>query len=149
MKKLRMLLISLLLVTMPLLSLSGCSGESDVEMITERFFVQQVSSILQNLDTYTGRTIQLEGMFFSWGPSAPGADDMYHFVVRFMSGCCGDEGNVGFEVYMGDFESFTDNTWVSVTGVLELRDGWQPNTPMLVVTAIEALAERGQEIVFS
>ena len=144
MKKIRVVLICAIFALLPLLS--ACSSE-EIEHITERFFVQQVSNIMFNLDNYTGRTIQLEGMFFGWSDYF-GAEDVYYFVVRFLSGCCGGGGNVGFEVYMGNFEPFADDTWVSVTGVLEIRDGWMQNAPMLVVTAIEALDVRGQEIVF-
>jgi len=135
-----------MLILLPLLS--ACSNDAQVEIITERFFVQQVSNVLENLDRYTGRTIQLEGVFLSWNEGLPDSDT-YYFVLRFLSGCCGGGGTVGFEIYMGDFAPLEDDAWVSVTGVLEIRDGWIPNNPVLVVTEIEELPERGEETVFS
>jgi len=137
-------------ILLPLLS--SCSGggpdEESIEIITERFFAQQVGNVLQNLDTYTGRTFQIEGMFWGWGDGTPGADT-YYFVIRHLSACCEGGGTIGFELYMGDFEPFEDNAWVHVTGVLEIRHGWQPNNPVLVVTAIEELPFRGAETVSS
>ena len=149
MKKLRIVLIALILILLSTAA-TGCSSNENIEEISERFFVQQVNNIWFNLDSYVGRTIQLEGMFFNWqAPQPDGTMGEFHFVVRFLSGCCGDEGNIGFEIAMGDFEPFADNTWVSVTGVLGAVEGTHGNTPMLRVTAIEALAERGAEVVFS
>ncbi|MCL2526854.1 MAG: hypothetical protein FWE42_00445 [Defluviitaleaceae bacterium] len=146
MKKLHVAFIALILA----IAATGCSNNENIEQISERFFVQQVNNIWFNLDSYVGRTIQLEGMFFNWRAAQPdGTIGEFHFVVRFLSGCCGNDGNIGFEVAMGDFEPFADDTWVSVTGVLGIAEGVHGNTPMLRVTAIEALAERGAEFVLS
>jgi len=144
-KKLCIRLIVAMFVLLPLLI--GCSGvEDEIVEIREQFFVRQTRYILRNVDQFTGRTIRLEGAFF-------GLEDLgntYYFVVRSISGCCGeDEGSIGFELYLGNFEPPEDNAWVEVTGVLELRNSWQPNNPVLVVTTIESLPVRGQDIVFA
>ena len=144
MKKLRIGIIVVILALLPLLT--GCARNNDVEVLTDRFFVQQMISITQNVDQYVGRTIQLEGMF--WAYEVYGAPDPFYFVIRYLSSCCGGGGSIGFEVYLGDVPPFPDDTWVAVSGVLEVRDGWQPNVPVLVVTSIEAMDERGQEIVY-
>jgi len=130
--------------------ITGCSsaeGNDEVVEIREQFFLRQTQYILQNLNQFTGRTIRYEGAFFAYADGAPGGNT-YYFVVRFSGGCCGDDGgSLGFEVYLGDFEPFLDDAWVEVTGVLELRDSWQPNNPVLVVTAINELPVRGQTVV--
>ena len=145
MKKMRIVLIITLLMLLPLMS--GCGSEdNDVVEILERFFVRQMMDITQNLDNYTGRTIQLEGMF--WSAHNHYTDESFYFVVRFLSGCCGGGGTVGFEVDLGYLLPLPDDTWVEVTGVLEVRDTWQPGNPVLVITSIQELEVRGQEIVF-
>jgi len=141
MKKIRIGLLVLIVAAVTLFS--GCSNEDEVEVISERFFAHQVSSILQNINQYAGRTIRMEGMFFSWQELT----SAYHFVIRYLDDCCGGGGSIGFELYMGIFAPFPDDTWVEVTGVLEVRDGWLPDTPILVVTGIREMHERGQEVV--
>ncbi|MCL2572327.1 MAG: hypothetical protein FWE11_07975 [Defluviitaleaceae bacterium] len=142
MKKMRFFIVILSLVFVFSL-MSGCSGPDDVEEITDRFFVRQVENILMNLDSFTGRTIRMEGMFFSWNDGA----NEYYFVLRHLDDCCGGGGSVGFEIYLGDgFEPFDDDTWVTITGVLDVKDGWQANNPVLVITSIRQTA-RGQEFV--
>jgi len=75
-------------------------------------FEGQVQTIQMNREYFLGRTIRLEGMFFTsyW------EDETFFFVARTGSGCCGIHG---FEVYLNDFPQFNDETWVTVTGVLE------------------------------
>ena len=150
MKKLCVGLITVLFLLLPLIS--GCAADSeddDIVEIREQFFMQQTDYILRNLDEFTGRTLQFEGVFFGVEETPPGSDTHY-FVVRFAAGCCGDDGqSFGFEVYLGDFEPFEDNAWVSVTGVLELRDSWQPNNPVVVVTEIEEMRFRGSSVITS
>jgi len=148
MKKLRMFLLAALFLLMPILS--ACSDAEDIEEIREQFFARQVESIFMNLERYTGRTIRLEGIFMSWHDEWE-TNETYYFVLRWLSDdCCGGGGggSAGFELHMGDFAPPPDDAWVQVTGVLELVDGWMPNNPVLVVTAIEELATRGAEVIF-
>jgi len=127
---------------------AGCNSSEEIEEIREQFFATQVENILLNLDRYTGRTIRLEGVFINWHDEEY-SNEYYHFVLRFLDACCGGGGSIGFEVYMGDFAPFQDDAWVRVTGVLEIRDSWQPNNPVLVVTDIEELSVRGADVIMS
>jgi len=143
------LCIGLIAVTFMLLPfMTGCSAaEEEIVEIREQFFMRQTQYILRNLDEFTGRTIRLEGVFLGWEDPTP-AGNTYYFVMRFFADCCGDDGgSLGFELQMGNFEPFEDDAWVEVTGVLELQDSWQPNNPVLVVTAIEEMDTRGQAFV--
>jgi len=119
---------------------SSAGGDSDIIVIGERFFVNQVVEIVVNANQYMGRTIQFEGIFRAISNSQTG--DSHFFVMRYTMGCCGIE-MVGLELIMEDGVPFGDDAWVEVTGVLERRDG----LPMLRVTAITEMDERGSEFV--
>ena len=118
----------LILLVAVLLLLAGCAngggtgqapsfGDGDIIEIGERFFVNEITHIQLNPQQYLGRTVQYTGMFFTeyWPPTS----SYFYTVIRYSYGCCGRDGNVGFEVYMGDIPAFPDDTWVEVTGVLE------------------------------
>ena len=146
MKKICIGLIAAILMLLPLMT-TGCAGEEEeIVEIREQFFVRQVEYILRNIDNFTGSTIQLEGVFIS-DTADTFAANTYHFVLRGISDCCGGGGSVGFEVDLGGFAPPANQAWVSVTGVLEVRDSWLPDNPVLVLTSIEEPAERGQEVV--
>jgi len=135
-------------VFMIVLLLAGCSSPNspddvDILEIGERFFVTQIEQIFIDTETYLGRTIRYEGMFFSshW----EGED--FHYVIRHTFGCCGDDGMIGFEVMLNGIEPFPDDTWVEVTGVLEEYNlDWRT---ILVINAISVteMPERGLEFV--
>ena len=136
------------------LLLAACSQESDDDVvedvveieITERFFIAQTNEIIGNPARYLGRTIRLEGMFFSqvW----PATGEEFHFVFRMMEGCCGPEEPVGFELRLEDTVPPPDNTWVEVTGVLEQYVGfWQQYSLRLEVLSLTEMSERGAEFV--
>lgn len=144
MKKLFLLLGVTMLLILPILT--GCSSEDEVVEIREQFFVQQIEYMLRNTERFVGTTVRMEGMFMGWTDGSFGGN-MYYFVVRNVSDCCGGGGSAGFEVYMGDFAPPENNAWVEITGIFELRNSWQPNNPMLVLTAIEELTVRGMETV--
>ena len=132
----------LIIIVLAALVLAGCADNEDRDtlVIGERFFVNQVFEIFFNHQQYIGRTIQYEGMF-----RAIPLDERHFFVVyRHMLGCCGEEDIIGFEVILGDIAPFPDNTWVEVTGTLEMYGGF------LVVRAasIVEMDERGAEFVF-
>ena len=70
------------------------SGGADVE-IGEKLFIGQVNDVYRNRKDYLGKTIRLEGLF----KSGEVGDKTYCYVIRMGPGCCGDDGQVGFEVY--------------------------------------------------
>jgi len=131
-----------------LLMLTACSGDDGdgIIEIPERFFVTQTTEILGNPNRYLGRTIRLEGMFFTriW----PGTGEELHFVLRQTPGCCSPADPIGFELRLENTDPLPDNTWVEVTGVLELYvDVWQQNMLRLEVISLTAMTERGAEFV--
>ena len=134
----------ILLISALFLTACGGTNDDDVLVITERFFVNQMMEIFLNHNQYIGQTIQYEGMFRSiigWDGSAY---IQFYLVYRYKIDCCGDGGMLGFEVKLNGFNSFPDDTWVEVIGVLDMDDGFV----VLRLDSITELAERGQELVF-
>lgn len=103
-----------------LLGLSACSGpdEDEIYEITDRFFATQIMSILQEPDSYVGRLVRFEGILLSifWAPT----DETIYSVVRFGDDCCGPTDILGLEVYLNNIPPLPDDTWVEVTGRLEI-----------------------------
>ncbi|MDR1900696.1 MAG: hypothetical protein LBQ88_00235 [Treponema sp.] len=64
--------------------------------INEKLFIAQTNDIYLNPEDYMGRTIKLEGLFKS--VQYEDGDTPYCFVLRYGPGCCGSDGNAGFEV---------------------------------------------------
>ena len=151
MKKRLILLIAVLLLLTACTNGGGGSptqavnfDDADIIEIGERFFVNEITHIQLNPQQYLGRTVRYEGMFFTeyWAPTS----SYFYTVIRHSYGCCGRDGNVGFEVYMGDIPTFPDDTWVEVTGVLEPFEYDGQEMFRLAVQTI-AETERGMEFV--
>jgi len=149
MKNIGLLLIAFLMMTMVLTScaetdyaadaVSIYEAHGDAVVITERFFVNQVMEVFMNHEIYLGRLIQLEGMFYDL---SQGSEDLYA-VIRYTFGCCGVDGRIGFQIVLNDFQPFPDDTWVDVSGILEMNDGFL----MLSVVSLSEKDERGSDIV--
>ena len=142
MSRLRMLLRKSVAMTviacLLLVSFAGCGGDDEeIVVITERFFFNQMTHITMNLNEYEGRTIQLEGLFRKF--SLPARDA--YIVMRYAL-CC-EYKPIWFELDLNSFEPPEDDAWVEVVGILELRD----RVPMLLVTSLTELEERGQAVV--
>jgi len=140
MKKLFVLLLIILLLV-------GCGsgGSDDVLEIGERFFIAEMTNINMNAGDYVGRTIRYEGMFRNLHWEATGED--YHQVIRTAFGCCGNDGIVGFEVYLGDIPPLPNDAWVEVEGVLEWYEVGGTRFLRVRATSITELEERGSEFV--
>jgi len=84
-------------------------------VLDEENFVEWVQVIHLHRELFIGRTVQFEGFFISvlWGDEG----EVIHSVSRFTSGCCGLHG---FEVYLNEIPQPPEETWVEVTGVLEM-----------------------------
>jgi uncharacterized membrane protein YcgQ (UPF0703/DUF1980 family) len=115
--------------------------------IKEKMFISQVNDVYLNKDDYLGKTIKLEGLF----KIAQGNEKAYCFVLRYGPGCCGYDGNVGFEVawdkdrekpYPGE------DSWVEATGELKTyeEDGYTEFL-YLDLVSLNVLNKRGQETV--
>jgi hypothetical protein len=130
------------------------SGE--VIEIKEKMFIAQTNDVYLNPKEYLGKTIKLEGLFKSL--LYEGQDEPYCFVLRYGPGCCGNDGNAGFEVawnnsYMQTGEDPQapeypqEDDWVEAVGVLDSyeEDGY----PYLYISlsSLNVLEERGEEFV--
>lgn len=134
----------ILILLLAMLFLAGCTADSDsVVEIGERFFFNTITDIHINSSQYLGRTIQYEGIFWNiyW------EQEYFHFAGRYVFDCCGNDGIIGFELYLGDIEPLPDNAWVEVTGVLE---EFQHNGNIFIrlsVISLVEMNERGNEFV--
>ncbi len=117
----------------------------DVVEIKEKMFVAQTTDIYINADEYLGKTIQYEGIFSVY--QLDGGNRNFYSVIRSGPGCCGNDGEVGFEV-VWDGEYPKEDEWVEVRGVLEYYDDDGNSYLRLAVESIEVLETRGQEIVY-
>jgi uncharacterized membrane protein YcgQ (UPF0703/DUF1980 family) len=99
---------------------AGCSKAGDNKTVNnlieikEKMFLAQVNDVYLNVNDYLGKAIKLEGLFKQEGP--------YCFVLRYGPGCCGNDGNVGFEVAWADGKKTPypkPDSWVEATGVLK------------------------------
>jgi zinc transport system permease protein len=85
---------------------SGCGGTKGIAVqksnsdsiveIKEKMFIAQTNDVYLNPEDYLGKTIKLEGIFIS--TRYEGKENPYCFVLRYGPGCCGSDGNAGFEV---------------------------------------------------
>ena len=123
----------------------------DVLDITDRLFIAQVNNIYMNLEDYLGRVIRYEGLFRMG--TFPPTGERFYYVMRFGPGCCGPDGEIGFEVAWPDNEWPEDVPypfnfdWTQIVGVLGLYESG--GIPILRLSLLELiiLDERGQEFV--
>jgi uncharacterized membrane protein YcgQ (UPF0703/DUF1980 family) len=122
------------------------AGDQEVVEIKEKMFIAQTNDVYLNPEDYLGKTIKLEGIFQT---QSYGAESPYYFVIRYGPGCCGNDGNAGFEVMWEDTDAVypQENDWVQVVGVLGAyeEDGY----PYICIglSSLEVLETRGQEFV--
>ena len=137
MKKIAVILIAVFIF-------AGCAGSAsyaDVIEIGERFFVTQVHHIYFNLESYIGRTIRYEGIFYIVHVEG----QAHHFVIRHTHGCCGPDGMIGFAVELSGIEPLSHNAWVEITGVIEEYE--RHSIPRINAVSIIEMPERGREFV--
>jgi uncharacterized membrane protein YcgQ (UPF0703/DUF1980 family) len=128
------------------------SGESAAPVIEikEKMFIAQVNEIYLNPEDYLGKAIKLEGLFKSEqyiGSAVP-----YCFVIRYGPGCCGNDGNAGFEVAWEIQD--TDATpypapdeWVEAIGTLKSYDEDGYPYLYLALSQLNVLDAHGAEFV--
>ena len=120
-------------------------------VIREKMFIAQVNDVYLNSDDYIGKRIKLEGIFmdmFSGG-------SRYCFVIRNGPGCCGSDGQIGFEVswnppgqiMLEKREYPKRNAWVEAQGVLSEYEESGTNFLYLALTDLNVLEKRGAEFV--
>ena len=138
-------------------------------VIREKLFIGQVNDVYRNPNEYLGKVIKLEGIFM--GGSAGGRD--YCYVIRKGPGCCGDDGQVGFEVSWNlpgswnppgslnppsslDPDQISDvetkaypktNDWVEAQGELKRYEQNGYSFLYLSLTELKTMEKRGAEFV--
>jgi uncharacterized membrane protein YcgQ (UPF0703/DUF1980 family) len=125
------------------------SGNAIIE-IKEKMFIAQTNDVYLNPEEYLGKTIKLEGIFMP--VQYEGHEDPYCFVIRYGPGCCGNDGNAGFEV-VWETQSETEKSypetdaWVEAAGTLKTyeEDGYP--YLYLALTSLNVLDKRGAEFV--
>jgi uncharacterized membrane protein YcgQ (UPF0703/DUF1980 family) len=118
--------------------------------IKEKMFIAQTNDVYLNAEDYLGKTIKLEGLFKKEEYAETGRD--YCFVLRYGPGCCGTDGNAGFEVAWDNRYTLKPpypdiDAWVEATGELKYyeEDGY----PYLYIdlSSLKVLDKRGAEYV--
>ena len=128
-------------------SAGAAKGGNSIVEIKEKMFIAQVNDVYLNPDDYVGKTIKLEGLFMTQdnGAQIP----PYYFVIRYGPGCCGNDGNAGFEVIWDKQTPVypQDNEWVEAVGVFGSyeEDGYPYYC--ISLSSLKVLDERGQEFV--
>jgi uncharacterized membrane protein YcgQ (UPF0703/DUF1980 family) len=122
-------------------------SKGDIIEIKEKMFISQVNDVYLNKDDYLGKNIKLEGLF----KMAQGNERAYCFVLRYGPGCCGYDGNVGFEVAWDKDKGKPypgEDSWVEATGELKTyeEDGYDEFL-YLDLVSLNVLNKRGQETV--
>jgi len=137
-----------LLALSALFLMAGCSKEqnkdqADIIEIREKMFIAQVSDVYNNADDYLGRTIKLQGIF----KEEQGYDKSYCFVLRYGPGCCGYDGNVGFEVAWAKEQPYPAiDSWVEAVGVLKSYEEDEAMKYLyLELASLNVLNKRGLE----
>ncbi|MDR1420045.1 MAG: metal ABC transporter permease [Treponema sp.] len=124
--------------------------EAGVVEIKEKMFIAQTNDVYLNAEDYVGKTIRLEGLFKI--EQYAGIDTPYCFVLRYGPGCCGNDGNAGFEVawdkeISGEKPYPEIDDWVEASGELKYyeEDGY----PYLYIalSSLKVLEEKGAEFV--
>ncbi|MDR1106121.1 MAG: metal ABC transporter permease [Treponema sp.] len=124
--------------------------EAAVVEIREKMFIAQTNDVYLNAEDYVGKTIRLQGLFKI--EQYAGIEAPYCFVLRYGPGCCGNDGNAGFEVAWDKESSEEDlypeiDNWVEAEGELKYyeEDGY----PYLYIalSSLRVLEERGAEFV--
>jgi uncharacterized membrane protein YcgQ (UPF0703/DUF1980 family) len=118
---------SVLFVLMLLLfyskNLTAETNSKSVCYLKDRFFIQQVSDIYLNPQDYKNKIIQIEGFF---GKYIDENKVEHYSVYRKTAGCCGDDGETGFEfVYKKEKLSFKADDWILVEAhIAKEKDGY-------------------------
>jgi uncharacterized membrane protein YcgQ (UPF0703/DUF1980 family) len=119
--------------------------ENEIIKIPDDFFITNINDIYINAEDYLGKTIRYQGVYAE--EQIPELNRTLRYVYRYGPGCCGNDGNVGFEVvYDGDKYPNPDD-WVEVTGILESYTEHGADFLRLQVCRIDVLPERGEEFV--
>jgi zinc transport system permease protein len=132
----------------PAAGTAAANKDTTIEII-EKMFIAQTNDVYLNPEDYMGKTIKLEGIFVS--EQYEGMESPYCFVLRYGPGCCGNDGNAGFEIAWDNTEAGKTwpaaNDWVEAEGVLKTyeEDGY-PYIYIALAT-LKVLDKKGAEFV--
>lgn len=118
--------------------------EGDLVEINERLFIAQSNDIYLNTEDYLKKTIKYEGLFKTeyWEE----VDTTYGYVIRYGPGCCGYDGEAGFEI-VWDGEWPNEDDWCEVIGTPEIYEEDGIEYLRLRLSALNVLEKRGAEYV--
>jgi hypothetical protein len=116
--------------------------------IKENLFLTQLNDIFLNQADYLGKTIKYEGIFtsYTWAEK----NMTCYFVYRKSPGCCGADGQAGFEVVWPDDADKTypkENDWCEVVGTLEQYDEDGQQYLRIALSSLTVKEKRGAEFV--
>jgi uncharacterized membrane protein YcgQ (UPF0703/DUF1980 family) len=123
-------------------------SNKDIIEIKEKMFISQVNDVYLNSEDYLEKAIKIEGIFktqYSYE-----REDPYCFVLRYGPGCCGYDGNVGFEIaWDTDHKKpYPDvDSWVEATGVVRFYEEDFMEYLYLDLSSLTVLDKRGVEFV--
>jgi len=122
--------------------------DSDVIEIKEKMFISQVNDVYLNAEDYMGKKLKLEGLFMMEYSDI--RTEPYCFVLRYGPGCCGTDGNVGFEVAWTENQKKSypkKESWVQATGELKTYEENDFKYLYLELSSLDVLNTRGEEFV--
>jgi uncharacterized membrane protein YcgQ (UPF0703/DUF1980 family) len=126
---------------------AGTGETRDFVEIKEKMFIAQVNDVYLNPKDYLGKTIKLEGLF----KQDHSYEKTYSFVIRYGPGCCGNDGNAGFEVAWAAEKAKpypAEDSWVEATGVLKTyEENGYSDYLYLDLSSLNVLSRRGAETV--
>ncbi|MDR2629530.1 MAG: hypothetical protein LBC60_01250 [Spirochaetaceae bacterium] len=125
---------------------SASQSPDGIIEIKEKMFIAQTNDVYLNPEDYLGKTIKLEGLF----KSEIGYENSYCFVIRYGPGCCGYDGNAGFEVAWdnsGGRSYPEEDAWVEAVGKLQSYDENGYPYLYLSLTSLTVKEKRGAEFV--
>lgn len=120
-------------------NISGIDWTADVQL-KDDYFLTNINDMYLNHNGYLGKTISYEGFIFNDKESNV-------MVVGRDYYCCGyDAYIVGLECEYNGIK-LSDNLWVKIKGVIQLKDNVKEAYPYVKVTSIVKLNEAGQRYV--
>lgn len=120
--------------------------QGNIVEIRERMFLTQIRDIYLNANEFLERPIKLEGIF----RIDIHEDVTIYSVIRYIFGCCGDDGLVGFEVKWARAnarEFPAENSWVEASGVLKQYGHGVDRFLYIELSTLTVLDRRGAEFV--
>jgi uncharacterized membrane protein YcgQ (UPF0703/DUF1980 family) len=113
--------------------------------IKEKMFIQQCDDIYTNPDEYEDKVIKLEGIYEEYKDTNSGKT--YHIIYRKTPGCCGSDGQIGFQFsYNGKMPK--PNDWIKVVGTIKAIKDTDGNKDIILhLSELQVSDKRGTELV--